>query len=141
MAEKLTRSICRWCHSQCRVLVHSDNGRLVKTEEDRTDPRVDQIFPPTRACVRLAAAKEFIYHPDRLRFPLKRAGQKGENKWQTIGWPQALDEISSKLGEIVRRYGPESVATTSGTGRTTQWVWQRFLNVLGSPNVASQGTI
>lgn len=141
MSEQVTRSICRWCHSACRVVVHSENGQLIKIEEDRTDPRVDQIFPPTKACVRLAGAKEFIYHPERLRLPLKRKGERGEGKWETISWSQAVGEIAEKLGDIVKKYGPESVATTSGTGRTDLWVWQRFMNVLGSPNIAGQGTI
>lgn len=141
MPEKVNRSICRWCHSQCRVVVHSEDDRLLKIEEDRTDPRVDQIFPPTKACVRLAGAKEFVYHPERLRFPLKRKGERGENKWETISWPQALDEIATKLNEVINKYGVESLATTSGTGRTTNWVWQRFMNLLGSPNVAGQGAI
>ena len=76
MAEQVKRAICRWCHSQCRVVVHSENGKLVKIEEDRTDPRVDQIFPHTRGCARLAGAKEYIYHQDRVRFPLKRKGEE-----------------------------------------------------------------
>ncbi|MBI4333181.1 MAG: molybdopterin-dependent oxidoreductase [Chloroflexi bacterium] len=141
MSEQVTRAMCRWCHSMCRVAVHTKDGELVKIEEDQTDPRVNMIFPPTRACVRLAGAKEFIYHPDRLKFPLKRKGERGENKWETISWAQAVSEIAAKLAEIVKKFGPESVATTTGTGRTDLWVWQRFMNVLGSPNLGGQGTI
>ncbi|MBI4331749.1 MAG: molybdopterin-dependent oxidoreductase [Chloroflexi bacterium] len=141
MAEQTARSLCRLCNSRCRLLVHTSDGHLVKIEEDRTDPRVDHIFPPTRACVRLPAAKEFVEHPDRVRFPLKRKGERGENRWETISWAQATDEIAAKLGELVSKYGPETLATTSGTGRTILWVWKRFMNLLGSPNTAGQGTI
>ena len=141
MSVQVKRSICRFCHSQCRVAVHSEDGRLIKIEEDRTDPRVDLISPPTRHCVRLAGAEEFVYHPDRLAYPLKRKGERGENKWETITWPQAVEEIAAKLGGIVEKHGPESLATTSGTGRTDLWVWQRFMNVLGSPNICGGGTI
>ena len=49
--------------------MHSEDGRLVKIEEDRTDPRVDAVLPRTKGCLRLAGAKEYIYHPDRDRFP------------------------------------------------------------------------
>lgn len=141
MTEQVNRSICRWCHSRCRVVVHSRDGQIVDIKEDHTDPRVNQIFPPTRACLRLAGAKEFVSHPERLRFPLKRKGEKGENKWETISWAQASDEIAARLAEIALKYGPEAVATTSGTGRTALWPWQRFTNLLGSPNSAGQGTI
>lgn len=139
--EKVTRALCRWCHEICRVTVHSKNGRLVKIEEDHTDPRTDPAFPWTKACPRLAAAHEYVYHPDRVRFPLKRAGERGENKWQKITWEQALDEIAGKLEEIRKRYGPESLMITSGTGRTTQWTRIRFSNLFGSPNYAGQGTV
>jgi len=141
MAEQVKRAICRWCHADCRVAVHSDNGRLVKIEEDRTDPRVDTILPHTRGCLRLAMAQEYIYHPDRVRFPLKRIGERGANKWARITWEQALDEIADKLEGIRRKYGPESLMATQGTARTTTWTGQRFMNLFGSPNTVSQGTI
>lgn len=141
MVEQRKRAICRWCHAQCRVAVHSANGRLVKIEEDPTDPRVDLILPRTRACPRLAAAKEYIYHPHRVRFPLKRMGERGDNKWERITWEQAVDEIADKLKLIRSNYGPESLMTTAGTGRTTMWAAPRFQNLFGSPNYAGQGAI
>lgn len=141
MAEKAKRAMCRWCHSQCRVAVYSENARLVKIEEDTTDPRVDMIFPRTRGCPRMLGAKEFIYHPDRVRFPLKREGERGENKWERITWEQALDEIAGKFRRIRDEYGPESLMITSGTGRTTMWPRIRFMNLFGSPNLVGQGTI
>src|SRR3990172_8496574 len=42
--------MCRWCHSYCRVNVHSKDGVLVKTEHDRTDPRGDTIWLPSAPC-------------------------------------------------------------------------------------------
>jgi len=114
---------------------------LVKIEEDRTDPRVEIVLPRTKGCLRLAGAKEYIYHPDRVKFPLKRVGDKGENKWERISWEQALDEIAGKLKQIKEKYGPESLAITAGTDRTTLWPRQRFANLWGSPNLIGSGTI
>jgi anaerobic selenocysteine-containing dehydrogenase len=48
---------------------------------------------------------ERFYHPDRLNYPLKRAGEKGENKWQQITWDEALDEIATKLQSLKDQYG------------------------------------
>ncbi len=141
MAQQSKKAVCRWCHARCRILVHSENGRLVKIEEDRSDPRVDDIVPATRGCVRLAAAKEFIYHPDRVRYPLKRKGERGENRWEKVSWDEALDDISSRLGSIIKEYGPESLMLTLGTGRTTEWPLTRFLNLVGSPNIVGQNQI
>ena len=135
------RVVCEMCHSRCRVVIHSENGRLVDIEEDRSFPLVDNISPPTKACLRLHGAKEFMYHPNRVNFPLKRVGDKGEGKWQRIPWQQALDEIAEKMGEIKNNYGAEAIASTDGTGRTRhQWI-DRFHNLLGSPNHVGINTI
>ena len=135
------RSFCEMCHSRCRVLVHSEDGRLAKIEEDRSYPLVDAVFPPTAACRRLHAAKEEIYHPDRLKYPLKRVGEKGEGKWEQISWTRALDEIAEKLREIRREYGAEALAATGGTGHTHEQFLTRFLNLFGSPNFVGASTI
>ncbi|MFC1951032.1 molybdopterin-dependent oxidoreductase [Chloroflexota bacterium] len=141
MTEKVTRAICRWCHADCRVQVHSENGKLIKLAEDPTDPRVDEILPRTRGCPRHLMAREYIYHPDRIKFPLKRAGERGDNNWQQISWDQALDEIALKLGDLREKYGAETLMTTHGTARTTSWTGPRFMNLYGSPNTVSPGTI
>ena len=141
MAELVNRALCRWCHSQCRGAVHSEGGRLKRIEEDKTDPRVDAIFPRTRGCPRLLGAKEYIYHSDRIRFPLKRKGERGENQWESISWDQALSEIADELKRIKEEHGAESLMITSGTGRTTLWPRIRFMNLFGSPNLVGQGTI
>ncbi|MBI4330122.1 MAG: molybdopterin-dependent oxidoreductase [Chloroflexi bacterium] len=136
MNEVVTKALCRWCHARCRVAVHSDNGRLVRIEEDPSDPRAGQMIPPTRGCIRLSAAREYVNHPDRIRFPLKRRGEKGENKWERITWDEALDGIAGQLKTLSARYGPETVFVTEGTNRSSIWTTMRFLNLFGSPNPA-----
>ncbi|MBW1801248.1 MAG: molybdopterin-dependent oxidoreductase, partial [Deltaproteobacteria bacterium] len=77
----------------------------------------------------------------RVRFPLKRVGKRGENKWKQVTWDQALDEIAEKLTALKAAYGPECLMATQGTARHTMWTGPRFMNLFGSPNTASQGTI
>ena len=86
--------------------VYSENGRLIKAEPDKTFPKWDTVFPPIEACIRQRGVKEYMYHPDRLNFPLKRVGEKGEGKWQKISWEQGLDEVAAKLTKIKDQYGP-----------------------------------
>ena len=137
---KIKKSVCVWCKGECGVLVRVGDGRLVAVEEDPKWPR--KVWPPTRACVRLQAAAEWFYHPERLSFPLKRAGEKGEGKWQRIPWDQALDEIAEKLGRIRESYGAEAISYTMGTGyRTDIPVMRRFFDMLGTPNNCMQGQI
>ncbi len=141
--EETKRAVCEMCHSRCRVAVVSENGRLVRIRADRTDPRVDTISPPTNACIRLKGAMEWMGHPGRVNFPLKRAGEKGEGKWQRISWEQAFDEIAGKLGDIRQKYGAEALAMTRGTARVSgQGVGpELFLTLFGSPNTSGQHRI
>jgi anaerobic selenocysteine-containing dehydrogenase len=136
-----TKSVCMWCHSHCGVLVYTQNGRLLKFTEDPQGPQVKLFAPIVRSCHRARAAAEWFYHPDRLHFPLKRAGGKGEGKWQKISWEQALDEIAEKLQELRKKYGPETLATTVGTGRSHYEFRSRFMHLFGSPNQLGQGHI
>ncbi len=141
MAEEVKRAICDMCHNHCRVVVYSENGRLLRIEEDRSHPAVDSIFPPIRACLRLRAAGEIMYHPDRINYPFKRVGERGEGKWQRISWEQAFDEITVRLREIKETYGAEAIALITGTKRTTYHPMIRFMNLLGSPNCIGPGEI
>jgi len=92
-------------------------------------------------CLRRNAAREYIYHPDRVRFPLKRVGERGENRWERITWEQALNEIADKLRELKSKYGSETLFVTQGTNRSIGWAGQRFMNLFGSPNIVGAATI
>lgn len=65
---------------------------------------------------------------------MKRAGEKGENKWERVSWDQALTEIAAKLNQIKEESGAEAVAAAAGTLRTDDWARRRFLNMFGTPN-------
>jgi anaerobic selenocysteine-containing dehydrogenase len=84
---------------------------------------------------------DHIYHPQRLNYPLKRVGKRGEGKWQRITWEQALDEVAEKLAGLKDRYGAETLAFTHGTKRTYHWDCRRFFNLFGSPNTCGVNTI
>jgi anaerobic selenocysteine-containing dehydrogenase len=138
---EVKKSVCMWCHIHCRVEAHIKDGRLERIEEDKDLPGAEQARAIVRACPRARAAAEWLYHPDRLNYPLKRIGERGEGKWQAISWEQALDEIAEELKGIMERYGAEAIATSSGTGRTHDEYRIRFFNLLGSPNNIGQGLI
>lgn len=139
--QEVKRTVCQFCHGRCRIKVTSENGRLVSVEPDKTFPRWNVVFPPIKACSRLRMAKEFMYHPDRLNFPLKRVGEKGEGKWQQISWEQGLDEVAAKVAEIKDTHGAEAIGASFGTGRSMYKHPNRFLHLLGSPNIVGQHII
>ncbi|MEM7070110.1 MAG: molybdopterin-dependent oxidoreductase, partial [Pseudomonadota bacterium] len=82
------------------------------------------------------AAPKIHNHNERLRVPLKRVGERGEDRWEEISYEQAMDEIAGRLKNIVDKYGPESfaVSTSGWNTQTTHGTDRRFMNLLGSPN-------
>jgi anaerobic selenocysteine-containing dehydrogenase len=135
-------TICMWCHNHCEVTVYVKNQyEVVNIEEDKANFYASQVKRNIQGCLRIRAAQEFMNHPDRLNYPLKRAGKKGENKWLQISWDQALNEIAAELSQIKKEYGPEAVATSCGTGRTHDEYRLRFFNLFGSQNIISQSQI
>ena len=131
MAKETKSSICFWCKPRCRLEVEVENNRLIK-----------MATSPIKACPRKYCSDlERFYHPDRLDYPLKRVGDRGENKWQKITWNEALDEIAVKLQALKEQYGAETLAVTHGTSRTYEELNSRFLNLFGSPNQCGQAQI
>ncbi len=142
MSETITKkAVCAMCHARCRLAVTSRDGCLVDIEEDSSFPRAGKVWPPVKACLRLRGAREWMYHPDRLNYPQKRAGEKGAGKWQTISWDQALDEIAGRLDGLRKKHGPETLAFTNGTGRIMSEYTVRFANLFGTPNHTGSGLV
>ncbi len=128
------KSVCRSCHGGCGVLLHVRDDRLVKVEGDRESPLNHGRLCPIGTCT-----LDIVYHPDRLKYPLRRAGARGAGQWERISWDQALDEISRRLLAIREEFGPEAIALGTGTGRHhIRWV-SRFAHALGSPNWCEPG--
>lgn len=105
--ETVTRTVCPFgCGIGCGILAHVRDGRLVKVEPGD--------FPGTgRICSRGLSFPKLVYHPDRLKYPLKRVGERGEGKWERISWDEAIDTIAGRLKEIGEKHGPSSRAFVS----------------------------
>jgi anaerobic selenocysteine-containing dehydrogenase len=138
---ELKKVVCMQCHNACRLTAGVDAGRLVSVEPDKDFPGTKSSYPITKGCPRRRNVIEYFYNSGRLNYPLKRTGRRGENTWREISWEDAFGEISEGMKKIIDRFGPEAIATTSGTGRTHDEIRQRFFNLLGSPNHTGAGQI
>jgi anaerobic selenocysteine-containing dehydrogenase len=128
------RSVCRSCHGGCGVLLHVHDGRLVRVEGDRESP-----LNHGRLCPIGTVTTDLVYHPDRLKYPLRRVGPRGAGTWERISWDDALDTIAARLTAIRDEFGPEAIALGTGTGRHhIRWV-SRFGHALGTPNWCEPG--
>jgi anaerobic selenocysteine-containing dehydrogenase len=132
--EKIIRSYCRFCHGSCGVYVHVRDGKVVKVEPDPESP-----ISHGQMCSKGLASVQIAYHPDRVLYPLKRTGEKGEGKWQRISWDEALDTIADKYRQLKKDFGAESIVLGYGTGRDYETYLYRFANLLGTPNVLTAG--
>jgi anaerobic selenocysteine-containing dehydrogenase len=128
--EKVLKSTCNMCYRLCGVLVHLSNGKVTKVEGDPDSP-----VNRGNLCIKGQAAVERLYHPSRLKYPLKRAGSKGEGKWQRISWDEALDTIAGAMNRAKERHGAESIVFSNGDPKGYEAYMVRLCNVLGTPNL------
>ncbi|MGI9278167.1 MAG: molybdopterin-dependent oxidoreductase [Endozoicomonas sp.] len=134
---KTTWSACMVnCGSRCALQVHTQNGMITRVESDTTGD--DQTFGQhqIRACLRGRSIKHRVYNPDRLKYPMKRVGKRGEGRFERISWDEALDLMSEKLKYTIDHYGNDSIFFTYGSGtqgyRTDgQHAMKRFMNMVG----------
>ncbi|MDI6686729.1 MAG: molybdopterin-dependent oxidoreductase [Desulfobacterales bacterium] len=123
-------SICTLCPGGCGITVRKVNDRAIKIEGMKGHPVNDGGI-----CVLGLSGLQLLYGPTRVKTPLKRAGARGEGKWEKISWDKAIAEIVKKLGELREKDKSHKVACISGTDRgTVSQLLGRFLTVYGSPN-------
>ncbi len=125
----------RMDHGGCALLVEVKDGKIVRIKGDP-----EGYLNRGYICRKAFASVDKLYHPQRLRHPLKRKGQRGEGKWIKISWEDALNEIAENLLSIKDRYGARAVAFGVGMPKgLDHFVLIRLANIFGSPNViASQ---
>lgn len=119
----------------CGMRVYVEDGRPVRIEGDR-----DNLLSRGFLCEKGRAALELVYHPNRLRYPLRRVGERGSNEWQQVTWDDALELVAGAMDKTRKAYGAESVALHRGyaKGQADLYIG-RFANVFGTPNFGSCG--
>ncbi|MDH4299861.1 MAG: molybdopterin-dependent oxidoreductase, partial [Dehalococcoidia bacterium] len=105
--ERMVRTICSLCGPMpgCGLNCYVKDGRLIRVEGMKEAPTNKGTL-----CPKAFASAQWVYSPQRLRYPLQRVGKKGEGRFKRITWDEALDTIASKLSEQKEKYGPESLA-------------------------------
>ncbi|YCI82170.1 molybdopterin-dependent oxidoreductase [Enterobacteriaceae bacterium] len=102
------------CGGKCDIRAHVRDGvvtRIATLPDEAHDP----AMPIMRACVRGRGYRKFVYHPDRLKYPMKRVGKRGEGKFVRISWDEATTLIADNLTRITHQYGPASRYVHVGT--------------------------
>ncbi|MCL6573365.1 MAG: molybdopterin-dependent oxidoreductase [Bacillus sp. (in: Bacteria)] len=119
------------CPDQCGLLLHKEDGKVIKVEGDSHHPVTKGYI-----CNKVRNMTERIYDENRLKYPMKRIGAKGEGKFTEISWEEALSTITSKWQELIETNGPESILPYSFYGNmgrlSAEGMDRRFFNSLGA---------
>ena len=132
-ARRETLTFCHICAGRCAVRVTSADGVIVDMA-----PETESGLPNEQCVVRKGrmSIPEIHSHRDRLLYPQKRVGERGEGKWQRISWDEALDTIAARLREVREQHGPEYLVMGLGEPKGMEFAFgQRFASVFGTPNV------
>jgi anaerobic selenocysteine-containing dehydrogenase len=130
----ITWSAGAGCHGGCGQQLHVKDGKLVKVEGDENSP-----WNQGRACPRVLALTQYMYHPDRITTPLKRVGKRGEGKFEPISWDEAFDTCEAKMRDIRDKHGAEAIIFAQGTGRDIGGPISFLAYNYGSPNWCQLG--
>jgi anaerobic selenocysteine-containing dehydrogenase len=128
---KVKEGVCYMCTYACPTKVHVQDGRVIK---------IDIADPAVAHCPRWKAQLDFVYHPDRLKYPVIRAGQRGEGKWQRISWDEALDTVAENLQSVKDKYGPEAVVFWVAYTKEPRPYFHRLTHAFGSPNYCTESS-
>ncbi|MFX1303580.1 MAG: molybdopterin-dependent oxidoreductase [Promethearchaeota archaeon] len=101
---------CHDCGGRCVLRAHVKNGRIIRLETDNGEQ------PQLRACLRGRAYRQRVYSDERLKYPLRRVGERGEGLFERISWDEALDEVASKIKKIKKKYGNAAILLVPGGG-------------------------
>lgn len=132
---KVIPTMCQACSTVCGIRAYVRDGRLVKIEGNPEDP-----ISTGYTCAKGQAATNWVYHPERLMYPLRRVGARGEGKWKRISWDEALDEMATRLKAVLASGHPEEFVMHQGRNRSDDMT-SRFLNAFGTPTLLNHRSL
>jgi anaerobic selenocysteine-containing dehydrogenase len=146
--EGWTRSVCQQCAAGCGINVRVMQGQSVRTidgqqkrvkavQAKKIEGNPDHPISMGGTCARGQAGVQALYHPDRIRTPLKLSGPRGSGQYQAITWKEAQQQLVTQLQQ--QQAAPQAIAMLTGRRNrgTMGTVIERFAAGLGSTNVVS----
>lgn len=135
MTTTTKHTFCRICESLCGLEVHLEGNQVIDIKPD-----TQHVATNGFACPKGLKQHHLFNSPDRLRYPMKRIG----DKWERVSWDEALEGIGAKVKNILERYSPDSVAmyvgTAAGFGVLHPVFAQGFMQGIGSKSMYASAT-
>lgn len=128
------KTICSNCAVGCGFIGEVQNGVWASQE-----PWFEHPINLGSLCSKGSAAREHVISEKRLRYPMKLEG----GKWKRLSWDQAMSEITAKLQDIRKRYGPDGIMILGSAHHTneTAYALRKFAAFWGTNNVDHQARI
>ncbi|MCF6136711.1 molybdopterin-dependent oxidoreductase [Pseudalkalibacillus berkeleyi] len=126
------RSVCPLdCPDTCSLLVEKENGKITKVSGNPDHPVTKGVI-----CHKVRKMPERTHHPDRILYPLKRVGKKGNLSFERISWDEAYKEITKQFQSIIQDYSTNAILPYSFFGNmgiiNSEGMDRRFFNRLGA---------
>jgi anaerobic selenocysteine-containing dehydrogenase len=128
MSRSLVPSICPYCGVGCGLFIEVDDGVVTGLEYMHDHPTNEgALCPKGNACL------DIVYHPERLRYPLKRVN----GGFERISWDEALNLLATNLSRIQSGTGPDSLGFLASAKATNEenYLFQKLARLLGTNNV------
>jgi anaerobic selenocysteine-containing dehydrogenase len=135
---KMIPSACWNCVTRDAMIGFVEDGRLVKLEG-----HPDSIRGKGKICAKGGAGVNQLYDPDRVLYPMKRAGKRGSGKWKRISWDEALTELASRLKKLRDEGHPEKFMFHYGRmkGSSSKIIKSVFLSTYGTKTIGNHTSI
>ena len=137
-ARKAVPTACWQCVSRCPAIGYVEDGRLVKLGGQPNSIRTDGFI-----CARGNAGVDQVYDPDRVLYPMKRIGKRGEGEWKRISWDEALTEVAGRLKKLRDDGHPEKFMFHYGRMKasSSKLIKSVFLGTYGTSTVGNHTSI
>ncbi|TJW09708.1 molybdopterin-containing oxidoreductase family protein [Parvibacter caecicola] len=129
------KTACHGCTNCCPVRVYTEDGRVVKIEGDPDGP-----LNKGGVCLKCLSQIQTVYSPRHILHPMKRVGERGENRWEAISWEEAVDLAGEQIATAVKKYGPYSYwSARGGGGAYIEWETSGLDYTFGGCNSLASG--
>lgn len=132
---KAVPTICFACTNHCGVIGWVQDGIVRKIDGNPLDPNTEGNL-----CSKAQGMISYTYYPERILYPLRRVGKRGEGKWKRITWDQAYEELADRMRPLRERGTPEEFVFHYGRDKTKGYT-KHFTNAFGTPHRLNRRSI
>lgn len=132
---KAIPTICFACTNHCGVIGWVQDGLVRKIDGNPLDPNTEG-----KLCSKAQGMISYTYYPERILYPLRRVGKRGEGKWKRITWDEAYTELADRMRPLREKGTPEEFVFHYGRDKTKGYT-KHFTNAFGTPHRLNRRSI